>query len=400
MNSRCSPAGTHQAHEKPSFLVLLYGTLEYDGRAQRLLEVLQSLGNVFVIDVAAQEKTIEGVVSLPRLSVQLASNAGKIRRHLRFWRAALNEGWHRRPTIIVSADYFPTFPAWSVSRLTGAELIYDAHELIIPEQGRPMSWRDRFWYWMERLAVRQAKLIIAANEERAQMMQMHYGLAHMPVVMRNIPPMGKNISGRETKTLLTRYPEFARRYLEERLVLYQGDVSLSRGIARFVQALAYLPAEYRMVVVGGGPDLERLKEIGQPFEREGRFTMLGRVEHHLLPVIMTMANVGIVTYPFQGLNNIYCAPNKLFEYALSGLPVVATNQPPLRRLVESYGIGKLVGEHDTPEQIAGLIKEVAKNKAEYAKALARFLEDHRWEDEAERVRAAIARILDKSRCTA
>jgi len=392
------PIGIHRACEKPSFLLLLYGTLEYDGRAQRLLEVLQSVGDVFVVDVATRGEMPENTLFLPRLSVGLASKRGKVWRHLRFWRAAFFESWRRRPTIIVSADYFPTFPAWIASKLTGARLVYDAHELIIPEAGGSMSWRDRFWYRMERLVVRRAELIITANEERAQLMQTHYGLIRMPVVLRNIPPM-KNVSEQERKTLLARYPELVRRYPGERLVLYQGDVSLSRGIDRFVEALAYLPSEYRMVVVGGGPDLERLREIGQPFERQGRFATLGRVEHCLLPAIIAKADVGIVTYPFRGQNNIYCAPNKLFEYVQGGLPVVATDQPPLRRLVERYGIGRLVSEHDSSEQLAEVIRKVAENKSEHAEALVRFLKDHRWEHEAERVRAAITQIVTKSGCT-
>jgi len=385
--------------EKPTSLLLLYGTLEYDGRAQRLLEVLQSLGDIFVVDVAVQGETMEPIVSVPRFSVRFGSRTGKLRRHFRFWRAALIESWRRRPTVIVSADYFPTLPAWLASKLTGALLIYDAHELIIPEPGGSMSWRDRFWYWMERLAVRRAELIITANEERAQLMQNHYRLTRPPVVMQNIPPM-KSVSEEEKKIVLARYPKLVRRYPDERLILYQGNVDLSRGIDRFVQALGYLPAEYRLIVVGGGPDLERLQKIGKPFEREGRLTMLGRVEHRLLPAITAMADVGIVTYPFRGLNNIYCSPNKLFEYAQAGLPVVATNQPPLRRLVEGYGIGKLISEHDTSERIAEAIKEVAEKKDQYAKALIRFLGDHRWEDEAERVRTAILCTLTELRGTA
>jgi len=375
--------------------MVLYNTLEFDGRAKRLLEILNSLGDVFVIDVATQEE-MKTVPSLQRLSVQFGSRMGKIRRHLYFWRRVLAESWHRHPTVIVSANYFTAFSGRIAAELTGASLIYDAYELIIPEPNRRMGLRDRFWYWMERLAVRRAKLIIAANEERARLMQSHYNLNCIPVVMRNIPQM-KSVSEEERKTVLARYPEIVRRHSEERLVLYQGNVDLSRGIDHFVQALAYLEPNYRMIVVGGGPDLKRLRKIGQPFERIGRLAILGRVEHLLLPAITAIADVGIVTYPFHGWNNIYCAPNKLFEYAQAGLPVVATSQPPLRRLVEKYNIGKLINEHDSPQKVARAIREVVENKAGFVKELPRFLADHRWEDEAKRVREAIVRMIIEPR---
>jgi glycosyltransferase involved in cell wall biosynthesis len=137
--------------------------------------------------------------------------------------------------------------------------------------------------------------------------------------------------------------------------------------------------------------------MGRPFENAGRFAMLGQVKHRLLSAITAVADVGIVTYPFHGLNNVYCAPNKVFEYAQAGVPIVATDQPPLRRLVEGYSIGELVGERQDPGELAAVIQKVVENMAEYTKALPRFLQDHRWEDEATRVRAALNDILSDQR---
>ncbi len=299
--------------------------------------------------------------------------------------------------VVVAENFFTALPGWISARHCKSLLIYDGYELIIPDSTRRMSKRDRFWYLLERWTVRRADLVIAANDERARLMAEHYCLNRTPVVMRNIPASTNTKARKED--VLQQFPVLSRRTADEVLIIYQGDISLSRGIDRFVRALTYLGPEYRMVIVGGGPDLDRLREIGRPLESEGRLVMLGRVEHRLLPLITAVADVGVVTYPFQGLNNIYCAPNKLFECARAGLPVVATNQPPLRRSVENYGIGRLIGEHDSAEETARAIREVAENKSQYGKALGRFLEDHRWEDEAERVRAAIVSILTESRCT-
>lgn len=377
-------------HRRVFFLVMLYGTLEYDGRAKRLLSVLETLGSTFTVDVAVMLER-DGAHAPLRKSVWIPAKAGVLQRHLRFWCATLSEVLRHRPSVVVSVDYFTTFVGWLASRLTGAHFVYDAHELIIPEPHEKMSLRDRFWYQMERVAVRHADLIIAANDDRARLMQEHYRLCCIPITMRNIPPINQNTL--ERSTILAQYPEFSRRNPEEYLILYQGDVSLSRGIDRFVMALAHLPANYRIIVVGDGPDLERLRVIGQTFKREGRFDTLGWIENRLLPVIAAAADVGIVTYPFKGQNNIYCAPNKVFEYAQAGLPVVTTDQPPLRSMVTSYGIGKLVSRRDDSETMAAVIREVAENKAKYTQALAHFLKDHRWEEEAERVRKALAEIV-------
>lgn len=381
------------------FLVLLFGTLEYDGRAQRMIEILRCMGKVTATDIASQGmKRSDEAADIREVHIHLPRWSEGIAGHLYFWCAASLLALHAKQSVVIAENYFTSLPGWLSAKLCGARLVYDAYELIIPDPIIPMTKRDRFWYHLEKWTVHRAHLVIAANEDRANLMAEHYRLKELPTVMRNIP--SRNEPGSENGNELKQFPALTRRSPDEVLVLYQGDVSLSRGIGRFVEAMEYLPSKFRLVVVGDGPDLNRLREQAKALEQTGRFTSLGRVPHRLLPAITRLADVGIITYPFQGLNNIYCSPNKVFEYAQAGLPMVSTNQPPLLKYVESYGIGELVGEHDSPEQMARMIQQVAENRSKYAKALSRFLEDHSWEKEAERVHAAIARVLTVSRRTA
>lgn len=374
-----------------TFLVYLFGTLEYDGRAQRFAGVLGSLGRVFLVDVAGGSgSVVQGSVAVRR-SVYLPGGAGVLRRHLRFWRVALAEALRRRPCFVVAEDFYTVFPAWLASLLTGAPLIYDAHELIIPEPGLRQRWRHRIWYRLERSAVRRAALVIAANEERARAMGRHYRLSQTPVVMQNFPPEPAETPGMET--VLKRYPRLVRSYPEERLLLYQGHVDLERGLDRFVRALDHLPLHYRLLIAGGGPHLEALRDLGGSLVKCGRLALLGRIEHRDLSQITAAADIGLVAYPFQGRNNIYCASNKIFEYLQAGLPVVSTDQPPLRRLVEKYHLGRLIGEEDSPARVAEAIQEVAENRRCYLESRTCFLKGHRWSDEAARVRGALFDLL-------
>ena len=205
--------------------------------------------------------------------------------------------------------------------------------------------------------------------------------------MRNIPPR-KNIRFSPEQTLKA-YPELAKKGPDDCIVLYQGDVSLARGIGRFVEALEFLPPSFRVIVAGGGPDLERLCAMAERFSREGRFVSLGRIENEKLPSVTLLADLGVVCYPFSGLNNINCAPNKLFEYAQAGLPVVATDQPPLKSAIEAYGIGAVVQENSSAEQIAKVLCEVFNKRLDYRKRLEFFLNANRWENESARVQKAI-----------
>lgn len=374
-----------------SFLIILFGTLDYDGRVKRMIEVLREIGPITLVDLKADRKNTKGSFEgIDRISLQLPQRAGKFSRHLRFWLTSVRQAWRVKPEVVVAENYFTCFPGWLAAKLFCVKLAYDAYELIIPEAGKKMSPRSRFWYLLERWAVKRANLVIAANADRAQLMADHYGLKHMPEVMRNIPfSMSLPLSPEKA---IQAYPALARRNHEDRIVLYQGDVSLSRGLGRFVDALEFLPECYRLVVAGSGPDLDKLCTMAERFSREGRFVALGRIENQMLPAITALADVGIVCYPYRGLNNIYCAPNKLFEYAQAGLPVVATDQPPLRKAVETFKIGELVCEKNSPEQIAFILQKVVNDKNRYRQQLETFLDANRWKDEAERVRKAFENI--------
>lgn len=378
---------------RPRILVILFGTLEFDGRVQRMVEVLNLLdARVWLVDIAPEKVlTTADCPGLKRISIPLPKRPGRVGRHLRLLLAAIREARRIRPDVVVGADYFAAPASLLAARLTGAALIYDAHELLVPGDSR-MSARHRFWYYLERLVVRRSDRVLAANEERARLMSEHYGLAKLPAVMRNIPPE-REPAWTEAEVLAA-FPALTRRSPDEKIVLYQGHVSVSRGLGRFVEAFHHLPEEYRLVVVGDGPDLERLKAAAQPLTAAGRFTAVGAVPNRVIGSVTRLADVGIITYPFKGLNNLYCAPNKIFEYAQAGVPVVATDQPPLRRMVDGYQIGVCITETDGPEVIAAAIETVARRGREsFAPWLMRFCSEHRWETEAKRLADELRPVL-------
>jgi glycosyltransferase involved in cell wall biosynthesis len=381
--------------KKESFLVILFGTYEFDGRVQRLVEILKDLGHVIVVDIATSQVTKQANedYGFCRLQIFVPKHKYKIRRHLLFWLKVIRIALRKKPSIIVAEDFYTTLLGWVSAKFCNAKLIYDAHELIIPDPTRKMDKRDCFWYLLEKWTVRRTDLVIAANQERANIMAEHYYLKNIPVVMQNIPSTNSFKNKLLKEEVLKKFPSLSRSSQNEVLVIYQGEISLSRGIERFVLALDYLGPQFKMIIVGSGPDFERIRPIGEKFEREGRLIILGRVEHKYLLSITTLADVGIITYPFHGLNNIYCASNKLFEYAMAGLPVISTNQPPLKYMIEKYEIGKLINEQDYPDQIAKLIQEIAEKKNKYKKFLINFLKNHRWEDEAKKIKLAVSNIL-------
>jgi len=303
----------------------------------------------------------------------------------------------RRPHVIYAHDYFTAWPSRICAALTGGVLIYDAHELIIPEEGIKMGRREALFYRLEKLTLPRAALIIAANSERAGYMQRHYGLAETPLAIHNIAPVPQDRPGPDEA--LSRYPALRRSRNDLVRLVFQGFLSGNRGVVESVVALAQLPEHFELVLVGGGPsaDVAAIREAVEKHDVGQRTLFLGRVPRDDLHDILANCDIGIVYYHTRQLNQLYCASNKVYEYAQAGLPMVSTCQPPLRSIHEKYGIGELIGcqGNDAKTEVSDMVRGCRKIAADldgYRAKLPAFLAENRWETEAERLLQAVDKL--------
>ena len=80
--------------------------------------------------------------------------------------------------------------------------------------------------------------------------------------------------------------------------------------------------------------------------------------------ITSHAHIGIVTYTYESLNNIFCAPNKIYEYSGFGIPMIANKIPGLENTVGKFNAGKCV-EFES-KQLMKAIKEIDDNYEQYS----------------------------------
>jgi glycosyltransferase involved in cell wall biosynthesis len=103
--------------------------------------------------------------------------------------------------------------------------------------------------------------------------------------------------------------------------------------------------------------------------------------------LSAQASMGIITYlPYP--NNTSCLPNKLFDYMLMGLPVVASNFPLYRDVVETHRCGLTV-DPARPQEIARAMAylidhpQEARQMGENGRRA--VLEKYNWERESRRL---------------
>jgi len=123
------------------------------------------------------------------------------------------------------------------------------------------------------------------------------------------------------------------------VIIFTGSFKPWHGVLDLLEAFALLlnrREHCRLILVGDGPEQERLRKRVAELSIGSKVTLTGPVRHEEVPALLAAADIAVAPYPL--LNDFYFSPMKLGEYLAAGLPVVATtcgDMDPLLRDGES-----------------------------------------------------------------
>lgn len=159
-------------------------------------------------------------------------------------------------------------------------------------------------------------------------------------------------------------------------VVFSGGLSGRTGLVVLLEAvelMAQAGLRPKVLMFGYADDGMFVRKYLIEAARRGVgdcFEILGRVSPFEVPLLVSQARVGVV--PLQAvpkfLNNI---PTKMFEYWACGLPVVASDLPPIRLFFREGELGHLVDPMDArgfARCIGGLLVNTRKAEALGARA--------------------------------
>jgi glycosyltransferase involved in cell wall biosynthesis len=249
-------------------------------------------------------------------------------------------------------DIHVVIPAWLASRIRGARFVYDAHELWTETYNKGLAAKvvqqgSRF---LERLAVRGGDAVITTNNARATALTHSYGRSDI-TVLANVPFLEEKAEARDPG-----YPE------GKRILLYVGRISAEgRPFREAIQALRHLDESVHFAIIGFGWESERdrIREWAREYGVGDRVHLLPAMPFAELAGAAAAATVGLV--PLYGIpvNDRLGDTNKLHEYLMGGIPVVASDLPEIRRVVTlgDPAVGELF-DAASPESIAAAITAV------------------------------------------
>ncbi|AUD80041.1 glycosyl transferase family 1 [Kangiella profundi] len=249
-----------------------------------------------------------------------------------------------KPDIIHAHDIEVLPAAWFASKLSGALLVYDAHEISTSREGFQSL---RKWIgWIEKKLMPKANATITTTEMRAKFFSRAYCIPR-PTVLQNRPlyyELRTSTRIRDELNLTQAWP----------IVLYQGGLQAGRGLEMFVRAAQAIDNAY-FVLIGSGRLEDNLKELVRELDISDKVKFIPMVPLSELPDYTVSADIGIQPLQNTCLNHYSTDSNKLFEYVLAGLPVIATNFPEISKIINQYKVGLL-----TDESLEGLISVIKK----------------------------------------
>jgi glycosyltransferase involved in cell wall biosynthesis len=142
----------------------------------------------------------------------------------------------------------------------------------------------------------------------------------------------------------------------KRVILFTGRLVPHKGVDQILRALALLPDDVALVVVGRGPRLDALVGLARRLGLEGRVRFCPSVGDAELPAYFRAADL----FVFPSRNRLEGFGLAVAEAMASGLPVVVADMPGVREVIEP-GVEGLLADplllSDLAEKVRDLLDD-------------------------------------------
>ncbi len=145
-----------------------------------------------------------------------------------------------------------------------------------------------------------------------------------------------------------------------KIILSVGRLVKGKNMQLAIKALAHLPKEYHLFIIGEGEEKEALENIAKKLKVKSRLHLIGFVKHKDLWQYYKGADVFYLLSKtdFEG------TPNVLQESLYAKVPSVVSNIPSMKNIIDNNKTGIILNKFDEKE-LANKTTELINDKAKY-----------------------------------
>lgn len=252
-------------------------------------------------------------------------------------------------------------------RREGVVVVVQMHEL----ENHVMS------RWLLQKAVaRRADLVIAPESNRGWIIKVCSGskAGFCVIPNRSLNDIGASADeGDRTRELFIKNggsPEC------DQFVIYLGAFMRRRCLRELILAFRMLDnPRLGLILLGGEPGSAILEDLRRAAGEDRRIVIHRRIPPPGHFDVARGCSAGVILYAPLTLNEVYCAPNKVYEYAEMGLGMILPNLPGMVELNRRYGLGSTCDPLDPGSIASAILTTVSRATEESIVATRRFLAD-------------------------
>jgi glycosyltransferase involved in cell wall biosynthesis len=279
---------------------------------------------------------------------------------------------------VIHVHSVPDFQVFAaiLPRLTGTKVILDIHDIV------PEFYANKFKVGERSLIFRSLLLMEKVSIAFSNHVIISNHLWEAKLTQRSVLP--------EKCTTMINYPDlsiFARRVRVpspngEFVLCYPGTLNHHQGVDLLVTALSRLrekAPQIKLLVIGDGPDREKLKAMVTEYHLEDRVNISGFVPAEEVAETMANSDLGVVPKRSDSFGN-EAFSTKIMEFMAMGVPVLASKT----RIDQYYFNDCLVhffqsgDEEDLAAQILELANDPTKCRVIRENAL-EFIKQNNWD---------------------
>lgn len=390
--------------EKADVYHITHTDPRYDGRVLKQMESHQRYlkGGVLGFGIYVSEDAVmtnevnEGIKF--RIAKLRTKRFGFLPRALRygfmmieFTLKAFIIGCRCRPNFVQCHDTLALPTGYLLAALFDCKLIYDAHELE-SKKGGQNRLLSAITIMIERFAWKKIDALIVVSEEIGEWYIHKYG-PKKTYTIYNSPPRSFNDNNKSAQSWDKKFKNYFRKKynLDEniKIFLYIGVITAGRGIEKFLNAFQREGDGCAFILLGYGYEEYvsnirfRIKDISNVFIHEP-------VAHEEVVNLAQSADFGLCLIEDMSLSDYLSLPNKLFEYANAGIPILAADNPAMKRIIDLYNIGYITINDE--KHIAESLRELKRDAKHYRNYLIPY--ELTWNAQSKKIEIMLSQLMN------
>jgi glycosyltransferase involved in cell wall biosynthesis len=358
---------------KKNIAMLVDGPINRDGRVIKIIKTLSLEHKVYVISL---ETSLPVTISF-NSNVFLSTYSIKknwIYRNIFFYKKYFNIiNIAKKKNVDFDLIYCNDYPTLKIGVylkkvFEGATLIYDSHEIYVEtiNQFFPSTGWKKFYGFIlvyinkkihlkeEKKLVNDVDYFITVCKSFKDYFEKVYNINNV-IVLKNCP----NLKTRFNKTNLIR--DTLKIGNESTIYLYQGEINKGRGLDLIINVFKKLTLKEHFVILGDGPIKESLAtKVGR--EKIKNVHFINAVPFDKLLDYTNSADVGMLLIQPINKSKELTLPNKIFEYMISGIPVISNSLIESKNIIEEGNCGYIIPNDTQSLSLYKLILEIKKNQ--------------------------------------